>query len=59
MAAVKEWLDDTKLSGHVIRDHPQHGAVIPAGMWGFRYIVSYNTMLYIKKGKKSILPPKN
>jgi len=36
VAAVKEWLDDTELAGHVMRDHPQHGAVIPAGMWGFR-----------------------
>lgn len=33
--AVREWLDSGKRL-HVMRDHPQHGAVMLGGMWGFR-----------------------
>ncbi|KAK2719803.1 uncharacterized protein LOC136037034 isoform X2 [Artemia franciscana] len=35
VSAVEEWLNFNR-SFHVMRDHPQHGAAILAGMWGAR-----------------------
>ena len=35
MDAVNEWLDSGKLA-HVMKDHPFHGDLILAGMWGLR-----------------------
>jgi hypothetical protein len=34
-AAVEEWLQSGK-AFHIMRDHPDHKALIPAGMWGCR-----------------------
>jgi len=33
--AVEKWLD-TEKHFHIMRDHPQHNALIPGGMWGCR-----------------------
>ena len=37
-AAVTQWLEETSLPFHVMRDHPQHRTAIPAGMWGARRV---------------------
>ena len=34
--AVRDWLENTELTLHVMRDHPQHAADILAGLWGAR-----------------------
>ena len=45
-AAVTQWLaDPQQLPFHVMRDNPQHGAVIPAGMWGARMNNGYRNEL--------------
>ncbi len=38
VTAVNEWLESGK-NFHIMRDHPQHGRLILAGMWGARAAV--------------------
>ena len=35
-AAVTDWLEQTDLPWHVMRDNPNHGTEILGGMWGAR-----------------------
>ena len=34
VAAVKEWMDDSNLTLHSMRDHPGHGVGMTGAMWG-------------------------
>ena len=54
--AVKVWLESGKLA-HIMRDHPNHGDVIQAGMWGLRFDIDKHKML-IKKWWNSLIDQK-
>ena len=49
-AAVEEWLN-TGLAFHVMRDHPRHGAVILAGMWGARLDLGHRQIFQVAMKK--------
>ena len=41
LAAVEEWVN-SGLTGHIMRDHPNHSMLMLAGMWGCKPIVDFN-----------------
>jgi hypothetical protein len=52
--AVDEWIN-SKLSLHIMRDHPQHGVLILGGTWGLKNDYKFNMKEKIDeylKGKK-------
>ena len=44
-AAVTQWLEETSLPFHVMRDHPQHRTAVPAGMWGARRVAGHRDIV--------------
>ena len=44
-AAVTQWLEETSLPFHVMRDHPMHGTEILGGMWGARLDTGHRDQL--------------
>lgn len=48
VAAVNEWLDSGRTL-HVMRDHPNHGWDIPAGLWGTRVSAEVKKILELPK----------
>ena len=44
-AAVTQWLEESGLPFHVMRDHPMHGTEILGGMWGARLDTGHRDQL--------------
>ena len=44
-AAVSQWLEESGLPFHVMRDHPMHGTEILGGMWGARLDTGHREQL--------------
>ncbi len=38
IAAVRQWLDSSNYTFHIMRDHPSHGGFMLAGLWGAKNV---------------------